>query len=93
MSGAGLGVVLGPGTAGVVESPGRTGAGVMVSGFVAGLGAPGWSRLHAESDSTEMAAKIIKLKCFMRYSSVCCGAGKFCHTAANSYVSRIRTKM
>ena len=39
VSGVGVGVVLGPGTAGDVLSPGRTGAGVIVSGFVVGVAA------------------------------------------------------
>ena len=41
----------GPGTAGVVESPGRTGAGVMVSGLVVGVGGADLSRLQADNDN------------------------------------------
>lgn len=50
-SGVGVGVVLGPGTAGDVVSFGRTGAGVIVSGFDVGVGVDDLSRLQADSES------------------------------------------
>jgi hypothetical protein len=44
------GVVLGPGTAGVVGSFGRTGAGVIVSGLALGVGGADLSRSQADKD-------------------------------------------
>ena len=41
----------GPGTAGVVGSPGRIGAGVIVSGLVVGVGGADLSRSQADNDS------------------------------------------
>jgi hypothetical protein len=63
-SGIGVGVVLGPGTAGDVLSPGRTGAGVIVSGFVVGVGGVALSRLQADNDN---AVKAMQVQIAMRF--------------------------
>jgi len=63
----------GPGTAGVVLSPGRTGAGLIASGcFDVGVGGEvgDLSRLHAVSDNAESAMQVQRMKCFM----ICLGA-------------------
>lgn len=58
--GSGIGCAgFGPGTAGVVESPGRTGAGLIVSGWVAlGVGTADLSRLHAVNDNADKATQV-----------------------------------
>ena len=63
-SGIGVGVVLGPGTAGDVLSAGRTGAGVIVSGFVVGVGGVALSRLQADNDN---AVKAMQVQIAMRF--------------------------
>jgi len=61
----GVGVALGPGTAGVVLSPGRTGAGVIVSGFVVGVGGVALSRLQADNDNAVKAMQVQMARRFM----------------------------
>jgi len=58
----GVGVALGPGTAGVVLSPGRTGAGVIVSGFVVGVGGVALSRLQADNDKAAKTKHVYSAK-------------------------------
>jgi hypothetical protein len=65
VSGVGVGVVLGPGTAGDVLSPGRTGAGVIVSGFVVGVGGALLSRLQPDNDNAVKAMQVQMARRFM----------------------------
>jgi hypothetical protein len=59
------GVVLGPGTAGDVLSPGRTGAGVIVSGLVVGVGGALLSRLQPDNDNAVKAMQVQMARRFM----------------------------
>jgi hypothetical protein len=65
-SGVGVGVVLGPGTTGVVVSFGRTGAGVIVSGFDVGVGGADLSRLQADSDKAVSTIQVHRAKRVIR---------------------------
>ena len=83
----------GPGTAGVVESPGRTGAGVIMSGWVVfGVGTPGWSRLHAVNDNPATAMQVYTVKRFivpprLKYDKI---QLRFFHRSAGIYVGEMR---